>query len=43
MMVKETIHNVLTENLVGREYVAEETTDLTKNIGDEIKSRLKGE
>ncbi|CAH1781906.1 unnamed protein product [Owenia fusiformis] len=41
IIVKELIHNVLAENLTGREYVGEETTDWCKTISDEIKVRLK--
>lgn len=41
-IVKEVIHNVLQEKLTGITYNQEESTDLSKQLGDEIKSKLKG-
>jgi len=40
--VKEVIHNVLQERLTGVSYNQEESTELSKQLGDEIKSKLKG-
>ncbi|XP_067669145.1 dynein light chain Tctex-type protein 2B-like isoform X2 [Haliotis asinina] len=39
--VKEMIHVVLAEHLTGKVYNSEETTELTKTISDEIKTKLK--
>ncbi|XP_048246840.1 dynein light chain Tctex-type protein 2B-like isoform X2 [Haliotis cracherodii] len=39
--VKEMIHVVLSEHLTGKVYNSEETTELTKTISDEIKTKLK--
>lgn len=41
MIVKETIHNVLNEHLSGKSYDAEETTEWTRRISDDIKLKLK--
>lgn len=40
--MKELIHNVLHEKLTGISYNQEESTELTKQLSDEIKSKLKG-
>ncbi|KAF6026656.1 TCTEX1D2 [Bugula neritina] len=40
-IVKEVIHNVLQERLTGVSYNQEESTELSKQLGDEIKSKLK--
>lgn len=42
VIVKETIHNVLNEHLSGKSYDAEETTEWTRRISDDIKLKLKG-
>lgn len=42
IIVKETIHNVLNDRLSGKVYDVDETTDLSKVIADEIKTKLKG-
>ncbi|XP_050390021.1 dynein light chain Tctex-type protein 2B isoform X1 [Patella vulgata] len=39
--VRDTIHSVLVEHLSGKTYIAEETTDWTKVISDDIKQKLK--
>ncbi|XP_046573131.1 dynein light chain Tctex-type protein 2B-like isoform X1 [Haliotis rubra] len=39
--VKEMIHVVLAEHLTGKVYNSEETTELTKTISDDIKTKLK--
>ncbi|KAL5005217.1 hypothetical protein ScPMuIL_018673 [Solemya velum] len=39
--VKECIHLVLNEHLTGKEYSAEETTEWSKAISDDIKVKLK--
>ncbi|KAK7483857.1 hypothetical protein BaRGS_00024874 [Batillaria attramentaria] len=41
VMVKEMIHMVLTDQLAGKTYDPESTTEWTKNISDTIKSKLK--
>ena len=41
-IVKEVIHNILQERLAGISYSQEESTELSKQLGDEIKSKLKG-
>lgn len=41
-IVKELIHNVLHEKLTGIAYNQEESTELTKQLSDEIKAKLKG-
>ena len=41
-MVKEMIHIVLNEHLSDKEYNPDETTDWTKAIADNIKTKLKG-
>lgn len=41
VMVKEMIHVVLTEQLGGKTYDAENTTEWTKNISDTIKLKLR--
>ena len=41
-IVKELIHNVLHEKLTGISYNQEESTELTKQLSDEIKTKLKG-
>lgn len=40
VMVKEMIHFVLAENLAGKHYDPEQTTEWTKNICDTIKNKL---
>lgn len=42
IIVKETIHNVLNDRLSGKVYDVDETTELSKVIADEIKTKLKG-
>lgn len=41
IIVKECLHNVLNDHLTGKTYDAQETTDLTKTIADDIKLKLK--
>ncbi|XP_064615029.1 dynein light chain Tctex-type protein 2B-like isoform X1 [Liolophura sinensis] len=40
-IVKECIHQVLIDKLSGKSYDAEETTELTRSISDDIKLKLK--
>ena len=40
---KEILAAVLNEKLQGKEFSADQTTQWTKEIADEVKSRLKGE
>ncbi|XP_033760978.1 tctex1 domain-containing protein 2-like [Pecten maximus] len=41
VIVKECIHNALSDHLTGKNYDAEETIEWTKVISDDIKQRLK--
>ena len=41
--VKAVIHNVLNEELSGKQYSMEEANSWCKNISDSIKDKLKGE
>ncbi|KAK3094501.1 hypothetical protein FSP39_002578 [Pinctada imbricata] len=41
IIVKEAIHNILNEHLTGKNYDAEETTEWSRQIADEIKVKLK--
>ena len=40
--VKEVVHQALVEFLTGKEYDSEATTEWTKILADDIKTRLKG-
>jgi hypothetical protein len=41
--VKEAIHQILLENLHGKDYNGEECTEWCKNISNQLKVRLKGQ
>ena len=42
VFVKEAIHQVLVEELTGKDYNAEETTEWCRHLSDLIKTKLKG-
>jgi len=43
VLVKEAIHQILMENLHGKDYNGEECTNWCKSISNQIKTKLKGE